>query len=131
MVFRGFWGTRVASCVASAVPLPWAVADRGVGTEIWLVCTPASLWTLTLMMLRPSSSVAFASDMLGGLVDPMLRALAAAEPLICWISNVIFSVSMASRMFVVAVGRRARTVKVQSSWFCSNLRRKLWPIDQC
>lgn len=29
-------------------------------------------------------------------------------------------------MFVVAVGRRARTVKVQSSWFCSKRRRKLY-----
>jgi hypothetical protein len=28
-------------------------------------------------------------------------------------------------MLVVAVGRRARTVKVQSSWFCSKRRRKL------
>lgn len=32
---------------------------------------------------------------------------------------------IASRIFVVADGRRARTVNVQSSWFCSNRRRKL------
>ena len=77
-------------------------------------------------MLRPSSSVAFASDMLGGLIDPMLlAALAAAEPFICWISYVILSVFIASRMLVVAVGRSASTVKVQSSWFCSKRRRKL------
>jgi hypothetical protein len=71
---------------------------------------PASLWALTVMMLRPSSSVAFVSDMLGGLVDPMLRVLAVAVRFICWISYVIFSVSIASRMWVVTVGRRARTV---------------------
>ena len=29
-------------------------------------------------------------------------------------------------MFSAAVGRRARTVKVQSSWFCSNRRRRLF-----
>jgi nicotinamidase-related amidase len=57
--------------------------DTGVATEICVVCTPASLWALTVMMLRPSSSVAFVSDMLGGLVEPMLRVLAVAEPLIC------------------------------------------------
>jgi hypothetical protein len=89
------------------------------------VWTPASLWALTVMMLRPSSSVAFASDMLGGLVEPMLRVLAVADPLICWISYVIFSVFMVSRMWVVAVGSRARTVNVQSSWFCSKRRRRL------
>lgn len=37
----------------------------------------------------------------------------------------ICSVFMASRMAVVADGRRARTVNVQSSWFCSKRRRKL------
>lgn len=35
------------------------------------------------------------------------------------------STGMASSMFSVAVGRMARTVKVQSSWFCSNRRRRL------
>lgn len=79
--------------------------------------------TLTLNMLLPSSSVS--AERLGGLVDPMLFVLATAEPFICWISYVILSVFIASRMFVVAVGRRARTVKVQSSWFCSNRRRRL------
>ena len=47
-----------------------------------------------------------------------------AEAFICWISRVIFSVFMASRILAVAVGRRARTVKVQSSWFCSKRRRR-------
>jgi hypothetical protein len=84
--------------------------DGGIATESCVVCTPASLWALTVMMLRPSSSVAFASDMVGGLVDPMLRVLAAAEPFTCWISSDIFSVFIASRMLLVAVGRRARTV---------------------
>jgi hypothetical protein len=32
---------------------------------------------------------------------------------------------MASSMFSVAVGRIAKTVKVQSSWFCSKRRRRL------
>lgn len=97
------------------------------GTEIWLMCTPASLVTLTLMVLRPSSSTVFASDnAVGGLRDPMLFVFAVADPFICWISYVIFSVFMASRMLVVAVGSSASTVKVQSSWFCSNRRRKLY-----
>lgn len=37
------------------------------------------------------------------------------ELLICWISKVIFSVFMAPRTLPVTVGKRARTVKVQSS----------------
>ena len=127
LVLRGFCGTRRVSCggASAAAPLSGPEVDTGVGTESCVVCTPASLWALTVMMLRPSSSVAFVSDRLGGLVDPMLRVLATAEPLACWISYVIFSVFMASRIWAVAVGRRARTVKVQSSWFCSKRRRKL------
>lgn len=79
-----------------------------------------------LTMLRPSSSVAFVSDMLGGLIEPMLFAAFADVVLfICWISYVILSVFIASRMLVVAVGSNARTVNVQSSWFCSKRRRKL------
>jgi len=55
------------------------------GIEIWLVCTPASLWTLTLTVLRPSSSVIVVatSDTVGGLREPMLRLLAATDPFIC------------------------------------------------
>ena len=68
------------------------------------------------------------SAMLGGLAiesAPLPLLMLLAEPFICWISYVIFSVFMVSRMLVVAVGRRARTVKVQSSWFCSKRRRRL------
>jgi hypothetical protein len=128
LVFRGFVGVAVACrgvSVVSVAPLAGPALASGVATEICVVCTPASLWALTLMMLRPSSSVALVSDMLGGLVEPTLRILVAAEPLICWISREIFSVFIASRMFAVAVGSRARTVKVQSSWFCSKRRRRL------
>lgn len=86
------------------------------GTDSWVVWTPASLCTLTVMMLRPSSSVAAASEAVGGLRDPMLLTdLAVPDPFICWISYVIFSVFIASRMLVVAVGSSASTVKVQSS----------------
>jgi hypothetical protein len=65
--------------------------------------------------------------MLGGVEDPMLwMDLDVVEELfICCMSYVIFSVFIASRMLVVAVGSRARTVNVQSSWFCSNRRRRL------
>ena len=60
------------------------VLVNAVGTEIVLVCTPLSLCTLRLIMLRPSSSVTLvASDMLGGLVEPILLALAVADPFIC------------------------------------------------
>lgn len=64
--------------------------------------------------------------MLGGVADdsPLLRRLFAL-PFICCISKVIFSVFMVSRILVVAVGSNARTVKVQSSWFCSNRLRRL------
>jgi len=78
-------------------------------------------------MLLPSSSVVWVSDMLGGVDDPRLWSdLDVVDELfICCMSYVIFSVFMASRMFVVAVGSSARTVNVQSSWFCSNRRRRL------
>lgn len=56
----------------------------------------------------------------------MLRAV----PFICWISKVIFSVLSSSRIFVVAVGSRASTVNVQSSWFCSNLLRRLEEVER-
>jgi hypothetical protein len=110
LVFRGVGGAKKVSCGASVGPLLGSAPGAGVATESCVVCMPASLWALTVMMLRPSSSVAFVSDMLGGLVDPMLRVRAVAVRFICWISYVIFSVSIASRMWVVTVGRRARTV---------------------
>ena len=40
-------------------------------------------------------------------------------------SKEICSTGNASRIFSVAVGSRARMVKVQSSWFCWKRRRKL------
>lgn len=98
---------------------------KAAATNAWLAL---SAWLGKLIMLLPSSSVVCVSDMLGGVEDPTLWIdLEVAEELfICCMSYVIFSVFIASRMFVVAVGRRARTVKVQSSWFCSNRRRRLW-----
>ena len=100
-------------------------AANGDGATTWLAWTPLSLCKLA--MLLPSSSVMVVSAMLGGLaVDSVLPALMPlVTPLICWISYVICSVLSAARTFVVAVGRRASTVKVQSSWFCSKRRRRL------
>jgi hypothetical protein len=122
-VFRGFGG---ADACGASVLSPGA-GDAVGGIDAWLACTALSAWLGKLTMLRPSSSVVCVSDMLGGLVDPMLLTDldGAAELFICCISYVIFSVFIASRMFVVAVGSRARTVNVQSSWFCSNRRRRL------
>ena len=42
------------------------------GSDAWLACTPLSAWLGKLTMLRPSSSVVCVSDMLGGLIDPIL-----------------------------------------------------------
>lgn len=66
-------------------------------------------------MLLPSSSVRVVSAMLGGGMASAPGALGALVALACWISYVMSSVLSVARMFVVAVGRRARTVKVQSS----------------
>lgn len=81
-----------------------------------------------MAMLLPSSSVMVVSAMLGGLVvdseAPALGPL--AEPLICCISYVICSVFISFKTLLATVGRRASTVNVQSSWFCSNRRRKLY-----
>jgi hypothetical protein len=59
----------------------------------------------------------FVSDKLGGLRDPVLRETLPDDVVdfICWISYVIFSVFIASRILVVAVGSSASTVNVQSS----------------
>lgn len=43
----------------------------------------------------------------------------------CWSCSVICSTGKAPMISSRTVGKRARTVYVQSSWFCSNLRRKL------
>ena len=91
----------------------------------WLVCTKLSVWKLE--RLRPSSSVVLGdlddADGTKSDCEPAVRPSRSA--FCCWSSCVIFSTGRASRMFSAAVGRRARTVKVQSSWFCSNRRRRL------
>lgn len=89
---------------------PPALNGEDVGA--WLDCAPLSLWPA---MLFPSSSVNVVSAMLGGGADSGPPFFIALVAFICWISNVICSVFMASRMAVVAEGRRARTVNVQSS----------------
>jgi hypothetical protein len=79
-----------------------------------------------MLELRPSSSVVSAT--LGGAevpisLGPTLRANRSA---FCRCSSSsTCSTGIASSMFSVAVGRIARTVKVQSSWFCSKRRRRL------
>lgn len=84
------------------------------GMFIWLAWMPLSLCRLAILL--PSSSVMVVSAMLGGAGDDdsPLRTLLGV-PFICWISSVMFSVFMASRMLVVDVGSRARTVNAQSS----------------
>src|SRR5438045_8817074 len=53
-------------------------------------------------------------------------ALRASRAVLCCCNLcVILSTGSDSRIFSVAVGSNARTVKVQSSWFCSNRRRRL------
>ena len=68
--------------------------------------------------------------MLGGLElnsegtpSPVVRASLSA--FFCCSSWVNCSTGRASSIFSVTVGNNARTVKVQSVWFCSNLRCKL------
>jgi hypothetical protein len=73
----------------------------------------------------PSSSVIVVSAILGGVATDSVVRIPLVALFICWISSVMFSVFIVSRIFVVAVGSKARTVNVQSSWFCSNRRRKL------
>lgn len=122
LVFRDFLG---ASCWGTSPPAdsPSATDGRGPGARK-LGYAPPSLCTLNpLIILRPSSSIVPTSDMVGA--RELMLFFLLAGLFICWISYVILSVLRASRMLVVAVGRRARTVKVQSSWFCSKRRRKL------
>lgn len=110
-------GTWPPSCVPSVVDVA-----EGEGSAIWLACTPLSLCKLTVLL--PSSSVRVVSAILGGVaVDSAL--LAFLTPFICCISKVIFSVFMDSSTLVVAVGNKAKTVNVQSSWFCSKRLRRL------
>src|SRR3569833_3626715 len=119
LVFR-FWAVVWPP---SCGPSP---AADGLGTAIRLAWTPLS--RCMLAMLRPSSSVMVVSAMLGGLAESPLSLLTEFSPpaFMCWSSYVIFSVSMASSILEVTVGRRARTVKLQSSWFCSKRRRRLF-----
>lgn len=105
-VLRGFCGVWPPSCV------PSSVTETGGGT-IWLAWTPLSLCRLAMLLL--SSSVKVVSAMLGGAADDSPPRTLLAAPFICWISSVMFSVFIISRMFAVAVGSRARTVNVQSS----------------
>lgn len=89
---------------------------------IWLACMPLSLCILTILL--PSSSVT-----LGGL-DPSSEGcpspfLASFAAFCCCSSKVILSVCNSPIILSVAVGSKASTVKVQSSWFCSNRRRRL------
>lgn len=80
-----------------------------------------SLWKL--VRLLPSSSVT-----LGGTEDAISEVatlLANLSALCCCSSFTICSTGIASKMLSVAVGRMASTVKLQSSWFCSNRRRRL------
>jgi hypothetical protein len=90
---------------------------------IWLAWMKLSVWRLELLA---SSSVVSAT--LGGAelaisLGPTLRDKRSAFCLCS--SSSTCSTGMASSMFSVAVGRMARTVKVQSSWFCSKRRRRL------
>jgi hypothetical protein len=101
---------------AGPVLLPPSVA-------IWLAWMKLSVCRLELLA---SSSVVSAT--LGGAVlaislGPTLRDKRSAFCLCS--SSSTCSTGMASSMFSVAVGRMARTVKVQSSWFCSKRRRRL------
>ena len=91
---------------------------------IWLAWMKLSVWKVELL---PSSSAVSAT--LGGaeLAISLGPTLLANRSAFCRCnSSSTCSTGMASRMFSVAVGRMARTVKVQSSWFCSKRHRKLW-----
>lgn len=90
---------------------------------IWLACMPLSL--VEIMLLPSSSVMPIVSGRLIESALPLLIDLAPLPPLSCWISRVIFSTSRASRILVAAVGSRASTVYVQSSWFCWKRRRRL------
>ena len=124
-------GARSGSLAATKV-LSWppsvAGAVVGAANDDTLACMRLS--PRPLKLLRLSSSVMVVSAILGGAAEesPPRGPLA---PFICCISSVMFSVFMLSRMFAVAVGRRASTVNVQSSWFCSKRRRRLEAWAPC
>jgi len=118
--FLGAGGGDTSGCCPTPSLLP--------SSTVVVVAVAVTPSTGRLTRLRPSSSVAPAelSAMLGGaLVDMRRDEARTAEPRICWISSVMRSVFMASRMLAVAVGSSASTVNVQSSWFCSKRRRRL------
>ena len=119
----------LAPAAAAAASVADESSGAGESRGNWAALNVLSAWLGRLTMLRPSSSVVWVSAILGGVEEePMLwMDLDAVDEVlfICCMSYVIFSVFMASRMFVVAVGSRASTVKVQSSWFCSKRRRRL------
>ena len=95
----------------------------------WLVCMKLSLarlfsspWSVMLGGTDGKSAV----DTSDG---PTL--LASLSAFCCCSSSSVCSTGKASKMFSTAVGRIARTVNVQSSWFCSNRRRRLEIPREC
>lgn len=84
-------------------------------------------------MLFPSSSATLGvpeekSEGAASDVGPDMPALSA---FFCCISLEIRSAGSASITFSATVGNNSRTVIVQSSWFCWNLRRRLLQVNSC
>lgn len=118
LLFLGFGGA--SDDAPSLFPSPLLLLST-----IWLACTMLSLWKL--FKLRPSSSAALGASE-GASVDAISdgATLRCRRSAFCFCSSLnVCSTGRAWRMLSVAVGRMARTVNVQSSWFCSKRRRRL------
>lgn len=104
---------------------------RGCASEFraspaWLACTYPSLWKLE-RLLRSSSGRLGETELRSDPVASPAFSRANLSARFCWSSLVNSSTGRASIIFSAAVGNNARTVYVQSVWFCSNRRRKLLP----
>jgi len=75
-------------------------------------------------MLLPSSSIVEGAS-LGAISELAELDFSSLSDFLCRNSCRIPSTGTALRMFSVAVGRRARVVYVQSSWFCEKRLRRL------
>lgn len=116
-VFLGF-----LSALASGPPSAGPAASWS-PVAIWLAWMKLSVWRLELLASSSAVSATLGGAELAISLGPTLLANRSA---FCFCSSSkTCSTGMASSMFSVAVGRIARTVKVQSSWFCSKRRRRL------
>ena len=90
---------------------------------MWLACTKLPVWKLDMLARSPSFKLE-ASDV------PSPEARASLSAFLCCNALVNCSQGKASSTFSVRVGSRARTVIVQSVWFCSKRLRILVRVNR-